>query len=82
MNVKLFVCVLKLYSVKTDRKRRQLHTFLITTLDGGEWSVSCILCITPQNRPFNTRRMGALVSCRAGLDDAEKRIFFFFCIER
>jgi hypothetical protein len=47
----------------------QLHTFLATALEGGEWSTSCPSCINPSERVPGTPWIGGWVGPRTGLED-------------
>jgi len=49
----------------------KLHTFLISTLDGGEWSAS--RRFTPRERAPGTHWIGGWVGPRAGLDTLMRR---------
>jgi hypothetical protein len=50
----------------------QLHTFLTSALDGGEWSTSRLGCFDPRERAPGTHWIGSWVGPRAGLDAVEK----------
>jgi len=47
------------------------HTFLTSTLDGGEWSTSSPGCFTPRKNS-STHWIGGWVGLRASLDILEK----------
>jgi hypothetical protein len=47
--------------------------FLMTALDGGEWSTSCAGCFTGRERAPATNWMGGWVGLRVGLDAMEKK---------
>jgi hypothetical protein len=51
----------------------QLHAFLPSALDGGEWSASGTGCFTPRERAPGTHWIGGSVGPRAGLDAVSKR---------
>jgi hypothetical protein len=51
----------------------QLHAFLTSTLDGGEWSALRTGCFTPRERALGTHRIGMWVVSRAGLDTVVKK---------
>jgi hypothetical protein len=51
----------------------QLHAFLTSALDGGEWSTSRSGCFTPGERALGTRLIGGWVGPRAILDAVAKR---------
>jgi hypothetical protein len=53
----------------------QIHIFLASALDGGEWSTSRPGRFTPGERAPGTHCIGGWVDLRAGLDDLEKRKF-------
>jgi hypothetical protein len=65
-----------LYSIKysTTGVEVQLHTFLTSALDGGEWSASCPADFTPREYDPGTQWTGSLVGPRAGLDTAVAKI--------
>jgi hypothetical protein len=46
----------------------QLHAFLTSAIDGGEWSVSHPCPFTPRERAPGTHWIGGWVGSRAGLD--------------
>jgi hypothetical protein len=51
-----------------------LHAFLTSVLDGGEWSTSHTGHSTPRERSPGNRWIGGSVSCRAGLGrDGEEK---------
>jgi hypothetical protein len=52
----------------------QIHVFLISALDGGEWSASRPGRLTPGREP-GTHWIGGWVGLRGDLDDMEKRKF-------
>jgi len=52
----------------------QLHTFLTTALDGGEWSASHPSYYTPRERDPGTHWIGGWVGPRAGPEVVAKRI--------
>jgi hypothetical protein len=49
-------------------KGLQLHSLLLSVLDGGEWPVSRYHCINPGGNNPSTHLIGGWVSCRAGED--------------
>jgi len=51
----------------------QLHTFLTSALDGGEWSVSRSGRFTPRERAPGTHWIRDWVGSRAGLEAVVKR---------
>jgi hypothetical protein len=51
----------------------QLHAFLTSTLDGGEWSASHPGRLTPRERAPGTQWIGGWVGPRAVLDTVVKR---------
>jgi len=51
----------------------QLHSFLISALDGGEWSVSRADRFTSGERAHDTHWIEGWVDSRAGLDAVTKR---------
>jgi hypothetical protein len=51
----------------------QLHAFLTSALDGGEWSASRPGLFTSRERTPGTRWIGGWVGPRAGLDAVVKR---------
>jgi hypothetical protein len=51
----------------------ELHAFLNSALDGGEWSASCPGCFTTGGRALCTHWTGGWVGLRAGLDTVAKR---------
>jgi hypothetical protein len=52
----------------------QLHAFLTSALDGGEWSATQPVRFTPGERaPPGTHWTGGWVGPRAGLDTVEER---------
>jgi hypothetical protein len=51
----------------------QLHTFLISALDGGEWSVSHPGRFTPRVKAAGTHWIGGWVVPRVGLDAVVRR---------
>jgi hypothetical protein len=53
----------------------QIHIFLISALDGGEWSASHPAPFTPRETASGTHWIGGWMDLRAGLDDVEKRKF-------
>jgi len=49
VKVKLSLCLTKHHAMKTYREVEvQLHAFLTSALDGGEWSSSCLGRFTPR----------------------------------
>jgi hypothetical protein len=52
----------------------QIHIFLTSALDGGEWSATRLYRFTPGKRAPGTHWIGGWVGSRAGLDDVEKII--------
>jgi hypothetical protein len=42
----LSLCLNKHYAIKKQGVEEQLHAFLTSALDGGEWSDSCPSCLT------------------------------------
>jgi hypothetical protein len=50
----------------------QIHVFLTSALDGGEWSASRPGRFTPGERASGTHWIGVWVGSRAGLDNMEK----------
>jgi hypothetical protein len=53
----------------------QIHTFLTSALDGGEWSASRPCRFTTRERAPGTHWIGGWVDPQASLDDMEKRKF-------
>jgi hypothetical protein len=51
----------------------QLHAFLISALDGGEWSVSRLRRFTPTERTPGALWIGVWVGPRASLDAVVRR---------
>jgi hypothetical protein len=56
----------------------QLHPFLISALDGGEWITLLSDSFTLRKEP-GTHQVGDWVGPRAGLDVSEKSKRFFLC---
>jgi hypothetical protein len=54
----------------------QIHIFLTSALDGGEWSASRPGRFTPGERALSTHWIGGWVGPTAGLDDVENIKFF------
>jgi hypothetical protein len=52
----------------------EIHIFLTSALDGGEWSTSRPGRFTPGERDPGTHWIGGWVGLRAGLDDLEKTL--------
>jgi hypothetical protein len=50
----------------------QIHIFLTSALDGGEWSASRPFRFTPGKRAPGTHWIGGWVGPTAGLDNVEK----------
>jgi hypothetical protein len=66
-------CLTERLAMRTDRGVEvQLHSFLTSALDGGEWLVSRPGRITPEKGIPGTHWIGGWVGPRAGLD---------FCVE-
>jgi hypothetical protein len=59
----------------------QLHVFLTSALDGGEWSGSCPSHFTLRERAPGTHWIGGLVGPRASLDVVMKRKILSPCWE-
>jgi hypothetical protein len=55
----------------------QSHIFLTLALTGGEWSASHPCRFNPGERAPGTHWIGGWVGHRAGLNNVEKRKFFF-----
>jgi len=51
----------------------QIHAFLTTALDGGEWSVSCLSHFTPRVKAPGTHWTGGCVGPTASLEMAVRR---------
>jgi len=61
--------VLNYHAMKTNGGVEvYLHTFLTSTLDGGDWSASRLGRFYPRERVLSTYWMGGSVGPRAGLD--------------
>jgi hypothetical protein len=72
--VKLSLCLTKHHAMKTHwGVEVQLHAFLTSALDGGEWSASRPGCFTPKERSPGTHWIGGWVCPRALLDAVMKR---------
>jgi hypothetical protein len=72
--VKLSLCLIKHHSIKTyGGVEVYLHAFLISALDGGEWSASHPGRYTNRERSPDTHWIGGWVGPRAGLDAVTKR---------
>jgi len=56
----------------------ELHTFLTSALDEGEWSASCPGCFTPRERAPGTQWKGGWVGPRTSLDTCAILLFKFF----
>jgi hypothetical protein len=61
------------------RKRPELHAFLTSAVDGGEWSGPRSGRFTPGVSARGTRRRGDWVGLRAGLDAVAKRKKSYHC---
>jgi hypothetical protein len=57
----------------------QLHAFLTSALDGGEWSASPTGCFTPRETAPGTHWIGGWVGRIAAVDAVAKRIKDFHC---
>jgi hypothetical protein len=53
----------------------EIHIFLTSALDGGEWSASRPCRFTSRKGAFDTQWIGGWVDSRASLDDVEKNKF-------
>jgi hypothetical protein len=58
-----------------------LHAFLNSTLDGGEWSASQTRRLTPRERDSGTHWIGGWMGLGTGLDTATKRKHTYHCRE-
>jgi hypothetical protein len=56
----------------------QIHTFLTSTLVGGEWRASRPGCFTPDRRTTDILWTGVWVGYRAGLDDMRSANFLLY----
>jgi len=64
---------LKHHAVKTYLEMQvQIHVFLTSVLDGGEWSASCPSCFIPWRIP-GTHMTGGWVGPRPSLNEVVKR---------
>jgi hypothetical protein len=71
---KLSLCLTKYHAMKTiGGVEVQLHAFLTSALDGGEWSASHPGCFTPGERAPGTHCIGGGVGSRAILDMVVKK---------
>jgi hypothetical protein len=57
----------------------EIHTFVTSEVERGEWSPSCLGCCTPRER--SPKRIGHWLGLRAGLDSVEKREISYSCQE-
>jgi hypothetical protein len=74
--VKLSLCLIKHYAMKAyEGVDVQIHIFLTSALDGGEWSASRPGSFTPGERAPATHLIGSWVDPKAGLGDVGKRKF-------
>jgi hypothetical protein len=72
--VKLSLCLTKHHAMKTYwGVEVQLHAFLTSALDGGEWSASRPGRFTPREKAPFTHWIGGSVGPRADLDAVVKR---------
>jgi hypothetical protein len=73
--VKLPVCLIKQTPSHEDvwDSSGIAALFLISALDGGEWSASCPCCFTPRVRATDTHWIGGWVGPIASLDATEIR---------
>jgi hypothetical protein len=60
----------------------EFHSFLISAVDGGEWSASYPDRFTPRERAPSTHWIGGWVGPRAGLDGVAKTKLLFPCRNR
>jgi hypothetical protein len=58
-----------------EQRYRSMYVFLISGLDGGEWSVSLPGRLTPKFRTPGTHWTGGWVGPRADLDAMKRKIF-------
>jgi hypothetical protein len=75
VQVKLSLCLTnnKYYAMKAHGAVDvEIHIFLTSALDGGEWSASLPGHFTPGERDPYTHWIGGWVGPRASLDDVEK----------
>jgi hypothetical protein len=74
VKVKLSLCLTKHHVMKTYwGVEVYLHAFLISALDGGEWSTSRPGRFTPRERASATHPIGGWLGPRAILDAVVKR---------
>jgi hypothetical protein len=74
LKIKLSLCLTKHHAMKTYLGvEGQLHAFLTSALDGGEWSASRLCRFTPSERAPGTHWIGGWVGSRAFLDAVAKR---------
>jgi hypothetical protein len=74
LNVKLSLCLIRQHAVKAyGRIKAWLHIFLITTLDGGEWSDLQFGCFIPGELAPGTHWIGGPSGPRAGVKAVAKR---------
>jgi hypothetical protein len=74
VKVNLSLCLTKHHAVKTYWEVEvYIHTFLTSSLDGGEWSASRPGRFTPREKAPGTHWTGGSVSPRAILDAVVKR---------
>jgi hypothetical protein len=79
-SVKLSLPLTKYQAMKTCRRVEvQLHAFLTSSLDGGEWSASWPDRFTSMKRVFGTHLIGGWVGPKVGLDAGVKRKKFLPC---
>jgi hypothetical protein len=77
VKVKLFLCLTSNHVMKTHgRLEVQLHAFVTSVLNGGEWSASRLGLFTP-GIELGTHWTGGWVGLRAGLDVLTKRKHIF-----
>jgi hypothetical protein len=75
VKLKLSLCLTKHHAMKTYcGVEVQLHAFLISVLDGGEWSASRPGRFTARERAPGTRWIGGWVGPRAVLDAVKRKI--------
>jgi hypothetical protein len=73
VKVKLSLCYTKHHAIKTHGGGDIDYVFLITTLDGGEWSASLSGRFTSGETAPSTHCIGGQVGYRAGLDTVAKK---------
>jgi len=74
IKIELSLCLFNYHTMKTfEVVEVQLHAFLTSALDGGEWSTSRLGRFTSGERAPGTHRIGGWMDPRAGLVAVVKR---------